>query len=236
MASIFYTLFSGSTHSRWQNPDFLSASELTRLPDGRFEKRRRDWLLGRWAAKHLLRAVDAGCAALPLTAISIENEAGGAPYFQINGEIEAHASCISISHSHETALAALSFELTIGADLEKIEPRSTIFIEDYLTAAEARTARSLNGVEQHAWVTLAWSAKEAVFKALRSGLRADTRSVEIARVDPPGADGWGALEARSALPGAENLRGWQRQEQGFILTLAALAALELIEIHQITLV
>lgn len=236
MASIYYTLFSGSTHSRWQNPDFLSASELARLPDGRFEKRRRDWLLGRWTAKHLLRAVDPECAALPLTAISIENEPGGAPYLQITGQPEAHPACISVSHSDNTALCALSFDLTVGADLEKIEPRSTIFIEDYLTAAEARTARSLHGAEQHAWVTLAWSAKEAAFKALRTGLRADTRSVEITRVNPPGADGWGALELRSMLPGANKLHGWQQQTQGFVLTLAALAASEITEIRQITLV
>ena len=37
--------------------DWLTAAERARLEEFRFEKRRRDWLLGRWAAKvALLRA------------------------------------------------------------------------------------------------------------------------------------------------------------------------------------
>ncbi len=220
---IYFTLFTGATAARpWENPAFLSTAELQRLPPERFEKRRHEWLLGRWNAKQLLRKVEPACANLPLPSISIENEPGGAPFVRLAGQPNAHPACISISHSQNYALCALSGDLTIGADLEKVEPRSKPFIEDYLTAAEARAARALSAADQHLWVTLVWSAKEAALKTLRIGLRADTRSVEIMQTHAPGADGWSLLEMRSALPGAENLRGWWRQEHGFVLTITTL--------------
>ena len=62
-------------------PGVFSPAELLRLEQFRFDKRRREWLLGRWTAKQLLRshlreqhAFDA-----PLDALVVAREPGGAP-------------------------------------------------------------------------------------------------------------------------------------------------------------
>jgi 4'-phosphopantetheinyl transferase len=62
-------------------PGLLSSTERARLASLRVDKRRRDWVLGRWTAKHLLQAALQREAQLrlPFTAFSIEYDAKGAP-------------------------------------------------------------------------------------------------------------------------------------------------------------
>ena len=64
----------------------LSPAESRRLVNLRTAKRRRDWLLGRWTAKHLLQtAVEReGGTRLPLTAFSVDNEVNGAPTIKLD--------------------------------------------------------------------------------------------------------------------------------------------------------
>lgn len=59
----------------------FSAAELLRLQEFRFEKRRREWLLGRWTAKQLLRSHLREQYAFdpPLDALIVGREPGGAP-------------------------------------------------------------------------------------------------------------------------------------------------------------
>jgi len=59
--------------------------------------------------------------------------------------------------------------------------------------------------------TLIWSAKESALKALRTGLRADTRSV-VVEVDVPR----GELSVTSA---DAEMRGWWWVDGGFVHTL-----------------
>jgi len=68
--------------------------------------------------------------------------------------------------------------IEVGVDLELVESRSTLFVQDYFTDAERRVA--LTGESADPLLTnLIWSAKESALKVLRTGLRRDTRSVEI---------------------------------------------------------
>lgn len=69
-------------------PGVFSSAELLRLEEFRFEKRRREWLLGRWTAKQLLRShlrehydYDA-----PLDALVVGREPGGAPAAVLDGQ------------------------------------------------------------------------------------------------------------------------------------------------------
>ena len=55
-------------------------------------------------------------------------------------------------------------------------------------------------------------------KALRTGLRRDTRTLEVTLAAPPG-DGWGALTVR-AVEGT-TFGGWWRRDGRFLLTVAA---------------
>ena len=59
----------------------LSGAEQTRLAALKTEKRRRDWLLGRWTAKRLIQTYVERQTGLrpPLDAVVIEAEPSGAP-------------------------------------------------------------------------------------------------------------------------------------------------------------
>lgn len=63
------------------SPGVFSPAELLRLEQFRFDKRRREWLLGRWTAKQLLRSYLREQHALeaPLSALVVGREPSGAP-------------------------------------------------------------------------------------------------------------------------------------------------------------
>jgi 4'-phosphopantetheinyl transferase len=224
---------------------FLSPAERETLATLRYPKRRREWLLGRWTAKQLLQRSLGGYGELALTAISVEADPDGAPYLSVEGEGRLPAS-LSISHRGGRAVCALSPALSpaIGVDLEQVEPRSEAFVEGFFTPAEAARAWAILPERRDTLVTAIWSAKEAVLKALREGLRIDTRAVEVRHVAgldarervpeerlPPlalhrvGADlasvDWQPVHIESALPGALRIAAWWRPESDSVLTMAA---------------
>jgi 4'-phosphopantetheinyl transferase len=106
----------------------------------------------------------------------------------------------------------------VGCDLEVVEPRSDRFVADWFTASE----RELVGAdpdERDVLANLIWSAKESALKVLRTGLRRDTRSVEVSLPPDESVDGW----ARLRVTTDEGLRfdGWWCRFGQFILTCAA---------------
>ncbi len=228
---ITYLLETAPGGTAWGSVEFLAPPERERLAGMRFERRRHAWLLGRWAAKTLLRAVLPGN--LNLNDIQIENEAAGAPFARVAGR--PLGGCLTISHREDWALTAWAAHpgLQIGADLEIVPVASPDFLADYLSPAELEIAAGLAGPERARWMILCWSAKEAVLKALRIGLRADTRSVEIL-AQPEALPGvWSPLPARSSLPGAEDLRLWWQAEGDLVLTLAAVGIGEMVGFRRI---
>lgn len=201
---------------------FLSESESCRFSAMRFPKRREEWLLGRWAAKSLVHGFPA-YRSYPLDEIEIKNTADGMPYIHpIGGEVAPE--CVSISHSGPFALCALSPDSTfpIGVDLERIEPRSGTFLEDYFTQAELDLVFCSLDANRTMLVNLIWSTKEAMLKALGTGLRRDTRSVEVYQMDGLlSEDGkWHRLLVREPEYPHRNWAAWGRQRGDFIITLA----------------
>lgn len=69
-------------------PGVFSPAELQRLEQFRFEKRRREWLLGRWTAKQLLCGFLRQRLGLEvaLTALVVAREPGGAPLAVLDAE------------------------------------------------------------------------------------------------------------------------------------------------------
>jgi 4'-phosphopantetheinyl transferase len=192
---------------------WLSERERACLEPMRFVKRRRDWRLGRWAAKQALSMhLDVGPEAIEILAAADgapEAFAGGAPA----------GVGLSISHRGGAALCAIAPGGTrIGCDLELIEPRSDAFLEDYLLPTERRAVARAAG-RGEAMAALVWSGKESALKALRAGLRRDTRSVEVSL--PLAVEGsvWVRGEARCRLTGAE-FALWGMIAEGRVLTLA----------------
>lgn len=221
---IFWTL----TQPAWDeaNPphDFLSSEEKIHLSELRFKKRRTDWLRGRWAAKKLLLQADPGCSTLPIQAVQVANEPEGAPYLLIGGS-KRYPGILSISHCGSYALCALS-DSKVGCDLEHIEHRPDIFIEDFFTRAEVQCVRESPEVLRSILVNLVWSMKEAVLKSIGKGLHMDTRMVQV---DPPQGltikqvkkSGWKPVTVHS--PAIDQpINAWWQLRFDYVLTLAAI--------------
>jgi 4'-phosphopantetheinyl transferase len=113
-----------------------------------------------------------------------------------------------------------------GVDLELVEPRTEAFVRDYLTDRElaaVRAAVAASGPQAIDLVAnLMWSAKESALKVLRTGLRRDTRSVEVT-VEDLGAPErtWSPLSVRTVE--GETFPGWWRRTGGFVLTVCSRA-------------
>jgi len=191
--------------------DWLHPNEAARLESMRFPRRRHDWRLGRWTAKQAL----AHCWRLPVSPQSVEirSAPGGAPEVWVSGKPEDVA--ISISHRAGRALCAVAPAGTaLGCDLEWVEPHGEAFLADYFTEEEqhfARRADDRTGIE-----TLLWSAKESALKALRQGLRLDTRCLSVRVTFSVGA--WHRL---TVIGAGRIFQGWWQIEDGWVRTLVS---------------
>lgn len=207
---------------------FLNGKESARLASLSTEKRRRDWLLGRWTAKRLLQTViwETKNTTVPLDLITVSNNPDGVPMIESQLPMIDGKFSISISHSHGHALvtAVAKSDWPIGADIEQIKPRSETFIDDYFTETEALLVRQVDGALRDIQVTAVWSAKEAVLKALHLGLSVDTRAISCL-IDPGKrpSDSWVPFKIRcdnTRLPKtAPHLSGWWRTMDQFVMTL-----------------
>jgi 4'-phosphopantetheinyl transferase len=165
--------------------DWLCPNEANRLSFMHFAKRRVDWRLGRWTAKCALAAY----LKLPFTCDSfarmqIYAAESGAPEVILDGP--SSAVTISLSHRAGRALCAIAPSYaTLGCDLEVIEPRCDAFIADYFAAEEQALIACVDTYQRPTVLALLWSAKESALKALRTGLRLDTRCVVVSLLDIP---------------------------------------------------
>ena len=159
--------------------DWLSTDEARHLCGLRFEKRRTDWLLGRWAAKNAVATIlGVGRERHTFSDIEIRPAPSGAPAVFFQGLPAALA--ISLSHRARTAACALAPPgASLGCDLEVIEPRGDVFPADYFTPEEQALVTGASATDRMRMVTLLWSAKESALKALGEGLRVDTRQVVV---------------------------------------------------------
>jgi 4'-phosphopantetheinyl transferase len=209
----------------------LSADEQVRLAALKTGKRRRDWLLGRWTAKHLVQAYIERQTGLrvSLDALTIGTDPDGAPRLIADSPynlLPAIANLqLSISHSGDFALCALVEEGIVGVDIERIERRDWQFVEDYFTADEILQVRVAPAEHCEALITTIWSAKESALKALRLGLSVDTRSVACVIAQPDQARDWGhvtyTFDGRLLeLDTAPALGGWWRRMDDVVLTVA----------------
>jgi 4'-phosphopantetheinyl transferase len=202
--------------------DWLSARERATLDQLRFMSRRRDWRLGRWTAKQAVRAwleTTGGAAPRPLDSLEIVAAEDGAPDVHVRGRVLPVA--ISLSHRDGTAVCVVADGGTeIGCDLEAIEPRSDVFISDWFTPEERAVVDRARPGERPLVTNLIWSGKESVLKALREGLRLDTRAVVVhlhaARQDGT-QEQWSPFSA-VAVDGGRRFDGRWRTYCGHVLT------------------
>jgi 4'-phosphopantetheinyl transferase len=195
---------------------WLTEHELRRADRLLVAKGRNDYLLRRFAAKE---AVTRTAGLTGLARVEVRNAPSGAPYALIDGEPRGWE--ISLTDRAGWAVCLVSKEVA-GCDLELVEPRSNGFVRDFFTDAERSYVDEM-GDEQPRRAeaaNLIWSAKESALKVLRTGLRQDTRDVEVHIQS--GHDGdWRALEVLA--PGARRFPGWWRRGGDFVLTVVSLS-------------
>ena len=198
--------------------DGLGPDERTRLAAMRIAKRRDDFVLGRWTARRALAARLPGAAP---AAIEVRAAADGAPEAFLDGAPLPLA--ISISHSAGRALAAVAASAPLGADLERVEPRSPLLVDDYFTTDETARVAACPPGERDRMITAIWSAKESALKARRTGLREDPRRMRVALGRAAPRDAWQPLEV--TIDGELPLAGWWRDDDGYILSVVGRASL-----------
>jgi 4'-phosphopantetheinyl transferase len=209
---------------------WLSDKECALLAGLKFPKRRNDWRLGRWTAKQAsYRCLSEGRPQLRLADLEIFAEPDGAPQLSVSG-ITASLS-ISISHSEGYGFCAISGHTTaLGCDLELIQQHDDNFAEDYFVGEEKALLLRSPDLRKDVALTLIWSGKEAALKALRQGLRRDTRSVVVSFDRPENSDAsWNALSVR-CLESSRFFGGWWRIFHGFIQTIVSEPPEELISV------
>jgi 4'-phosphopantetheinyl transferase len=200
--------------------DWLSTGEILRLSQMRVPKRQADWRLGRWTAKRAVTAyLNQRIDAAALATTELRPTPCGAPEVFVAG---ARAP-VSISLTHRAGAAACVLGppgAALGCDLEAIEPHSDAFVADYFTVEEQALVSQAPPADRTRLLALLWSAKESALKALRAGLRLDTRSLAV--------DGADALCARHTwLPllvrynRTRKFHGWWRYAGGLALTVVA---------------
>jgi len=198
--------------------DWLSAAERGRAGTMRYTKRRTDFLLGRWTLK-LAVAKALGWPDDPAVLARIEgrNKPTGAPLLYIDGQPADRGVSLTDRAGCAVCLVAAG-PAAVGCDVEIVEPRSDAFVRDYLTQAEQRLVAAAGPARDMA-ANLVWSAKESALKVLETGLRRDTRSVEV-EVDvaelSPQERSWSALRVRTAE--GEVFPGWWRRSGSFLVT------------------
>jgi 4'-phosphopantetheinyl transferase len=211
-------------------PQWLTGAEAARAGGMRFTKRRNEYLVRRYAGKCAVAAA-IGLPEDPpsLGRIGVLNRRTGAPYVEVDGR--SLGLDISLTDRAGWAVCLVGPDLgAVGVDLEVVEPRSAGFVRDFLTPTEQAVVAGAPGADGHdAAANLIWSAKESALKVLRTGLRADTRTVEVTLEDPAGitgaagrADGWQRLAVSSR---DTRFPGWWRRDGVFLLTMVAATGL-----------
>ena len=175
----------------WLDPEDAECLRRIRVPGRRLEFR-----LDRWTTK---RAVAAWLG-------KSDN---------LSKEVE-----VSVSHRDGRAVCAVAPAGTrLGCNLERIEPRSELFLQDCFVPSEIEMVLG-EPVEQRALLAnLIWSAKESALKALNTGLHPDARNVEVRLLDLSAKD-WGRLEVIQPATG-EVFHGWWRRDEGWLVTVVS---------------
>lgn len=151
------------------DPRLLSETERERV-----ERKATPTLRHRQAASfQCLRQALGTLLGLPPEDVPISIGGSGKPY------LAGHRLAFNLSHSHGMALLAWGTR-EMGADIEMlIAHPSDKLAQAILSPAELECWRFVATSERAAWLTRAWTRKEAALKAVAHGLRTPPERVEV---------------------------------------------------------
>jgi phosphopantetheinyl transferase len=171
-------------------PQALLSAEESLLPGERleyegfrFEKRQQEWLMGRWLLKVV--AAEALSGAWRPEQIAISKTAAGAPQLLVP-DAAVTGLCLALSHSHGWAGAAAT-PWAVGIDLERVRAMPSGAWRFFLSETE-RDWLAGEPWGPHSEV-IAWSLKEAAFKAL-GGVSRSLRPIELRCTRAQACEAW----------------------------------------------
>lgn len=194
---------------------WLGERERAVLAGLSMDRRRADWLLGRWTAK---RALGVWLGAVP-TQVEVLAGADGAPEAWLDGRRAAVS--VSLSHRGGRGMAVVTDAPGLaGCDLELIEPRSDAFVRQWLAQSEQQLVDASDPSERPLLANLIWTAKEAAAKVRRDGLRLAVQSAVVTIGERSARNGaWLPLQV-TWPDGARTTAGWWRAEPGWVMAVA----------------
>ncbi|HMN78584.1 MAG TPA: 4'-phosphopantetheinyl transferase superfamily protein [Burkholderiaceae bacterium] len=140
----------------------LDKAERQRLEAFVHDRERRRFAVTRAALRHLL-ARRLGCAP---AAVDLRIGAHGKPRLAD----ESHHLAFNVTHSEDTALIAIGWVGMIGVDLERVRPIDDAVFEGIFDPGELTETAALPPERRRAALLTGWTRKEAVLKALGTGL------------------------------------------------------------------
>ncbi|GAA0569617.1 type I polyketide synthase [Paractinoplanes ferrugineus] len=178
---------------RWSDPvtrGMTAFSILGTEANAEYERmmpaRRRQWLLGRIAAKDAVRfqQQDAGLGGIYPIEVAITNDATGRPEARVRPGRGLLECDVSLAHCAEVgvALAVPRGAGAPGIDVVEVTDRAETTHQYALTAGERELLDRLGG-DRALWFARFWAAKEAVGKSLGTGLDGAPRKFVVTGAD-----------------------------------------------------
>jgi len=162
----------------------LSSDEWERANRFRFEKHRRQYVVGRGALRTLLAAYLGTRPEL----VKFTYGKRGKPFLDPSGTSEGDLQ-FNLSNSDEMALVGFVRGPEIGVDIEYLKPMPDCeqISERFFSESERKVLRGIPGRAKEEAFFNCWTRKEAYLKAVGEGLAAplDSFDVTLAPGDPP---------------------------------------------------
>jgi len=166
-ASVFLTAVTYSEERSRDWRGWLSEEERSCIASFGAEKRRREFVAGRAAARRLLAdRLDTQPEEVPLRRAKDDAV-----------DVEGTDWQVSIAHSGPHAIAACARH-RVGVDLEHIQPRDPD-VARFLFAPEDRVLVEELPYDSSTALILCWALKEAVLKARRTGFRTSPKDLHL---------------------------------------------------------
>lgn len=146
----------------------------------RFERRKGSYLIGRYSAKKAISALSGG---KKIRDIFIQPGIFNQPVATVPTEKNIQ---VSISHCDNFGAAlAFSEAYPMGVDIERTHAENADVLAGHMTGAEKEKINACCAAYE-AGLTLAWTAKEALSKVLKTGLTAPFEIFEISKIENHG--------------------------------------------------
>lgn len=200
----------------------------------RSARRRREWLMGRIAAKDAVRrhleTAGGPVAARGREAIAILADAWGRPHVEGTAAVSAAGAPIAISIAHTRGVAAALAAATrdgLGIDIERLDRRRGDYERAAFSDEERRRLDQGPAPSRPARALRLFCAKEAVAKALGRGLMGSPLNLRLAGFDDDvtraDMDIAGSLAREFPALRGRTLRAWIGDHDGLVVAVARCA-------------